>query len=482
MENKNISFNNKVVILNQAIKDNDVEKIERIRKEFADKKAIYDKATFDQLKEAKNRLITDLYTNNFNGEEERNIINVKIDSIERAIKEKKAFEKNAELVDEIIAGNYENLVQKSVKRTFIKRRAVATIAAVTTVAIMALGIKGCVDKNKNNTDYTATDATTIVLDNGDETMNIVEETDFEETDAIEPIGTVDPFEFDPLIGSGTNTNGNNTTTGYTNSNNNGGNSSSTSTTTGPTTQTSETSPAFTIPNTTTTVSITYDPDGNPLPITWPTEVTPIPNPTIPDTTPTGTDPLPVEPTVIVLPTPTDVPAPTSTPAPTPVIPTGTIPGETPDVTPTPIPVPTDVPRPATPTPIPEPDPTSSTLPPIPTGDVEGEEDIEFGKNSRLVSIYNKVVNKIKNIFNSNTNQPSYTEETNTIPDPINHVETRNIPGETYVETNYYTDPGYTEEINTIPDSINHVETRDIPGETYVETSFYTSGKTRSLRR
>jgi len=419
--NKEGSFNSRIVALNKAYQSGDTNTVRFLIDSIKAKRDYYNSVTVESLSEQVESIEQKLYSSNSIQGKERDEINNKIISLREQIVEKKEFVKNKELIDEICNENLYNLLPKKVKRVKRNRIIKGAVATATVVAIFALGFKGC-HNNKKSSNTTPTATTIVILDNGDEVMNSFEEMDFDETATIEPIGTVDPYEIDPLIGTNininTNTNSNNSR------NNNEVSSTNTVETTNTTTQTSETSPAFTIPNTTTTVNITYDPNGDPLPITWPTEVTPIPNPTIPDTTPTGTDPLPVEPTVIVLPTPTPVPTstpiptsePTPTAAPTPAIPTGAIDGETPDVTPTPIPLPTDVPRPATPTPIPEPDPTTSTLPPIPTGDVEGEEDIEFNNNRVL--------------FN-------YTEEINSL-EPINHIERRNIPGVTYIETDFYT--------------------------------------------
>lgn len=448
---ENASFNSRLIELQNAYIKGDTKTVRFLIDGFKAKRDYYNTVTVESLRNQ-----VESYHNSINSDttpEQRAAINSEIIELRNQIVEKKAFTKNAKLVDDICNEQLATLPEE-VSRVKTKRVLKGAVATATVIAIIALGAKGC-SESKKNSSTTETTNTTIVMENGEETISASEEYENEETYGIEPIGTVDPYEFDPLIGTGT-TNNNNSNG---NSNNNGGgNSSSTSATTGSTTttQTSETSPTFIIPDTSTTVSITYDPDGNPLPITWPTTETTIPNPVIPDTTPTGTDPLPVEPTVIVLPTPTNTPAPTSTPqptptnAPTPAIPTGTIPGETPDVTPTPIPVPTNVPVPATPTPIPEPEPTSGILPPIPTGDVDGEEDIEYNKN-----------------FTGN--KPTYTEEIRNIPDPINYVEIRNIPGGTIIEHTYFDEIGLTEEI------------RDIPGETTMEQDYFT-GKTRRLGR
>ena len=464
--NKEGNLNSRIVTLNKAYQSGDTKTVRLIIDSIKAKKDYYDTVSVESLREQVENYEDRLYGSNAAVGVEREAINAEIIALREQIVEKRDFIKNKELIDEICSENLSNLLPEESNRIKRNRVIKGAVATATVIAIIALGAKGCSNSKKNESESTtATTIVNVITENGDETISASEEYENEETNGIEPIGTVDPYEIDPLIGTGI-TNNNNS-----NSNNNGGgNSSSTSATTGSitTTQTSATSPTFIIPDTSTTVSITYDPDGNPLPITWPTTETTIPNPVIPDTTPTGTDPLPIEPTVIVLPTPTNTPAPTSTPqptptsAPTPAIPTGTIPGETPDVTPTPIPVPTNVPVPATPTPIPEPEPTSGILPPIPTGDVDGEEDIEYNKN-----------------FTGN--KPAYVEEIRNIPDPINYVETRNIPGVTTIEHTYFNEAGYTEEIRNIPDPINHVETRDIPGETYIEHDYFT-GKARSLRK
>lgn len=446
------NFNSRIIALRNAYAIRDTKTVRLLIDQFKEKRDYYSNITVDELKANLDAVQEKRFTTENLTEEDKEQLKEDMLDLKQKLVEKKAFVKNADVVDEICNEQLDNLVEEKANRT-IRNRRIATVAAIAGgVILLALGAKGCKDsKNNKVSDTTPTTIVTIEEANND----ILEETtstyEFEETEPIETEG----YNIDPLIGETTRRNS------FSSSSNNGGSNSAGSTnstgTSSVTNTTNGTTPSVVIPGVgDSEVVISTNPDGHIESITWPTTETTIPNPVIPDTTPTGTDPLPIEPTVIVLPTPTNTPAPTSTPeptptaAPTPAIPTGTIPGETPDVTPTPIPLPTDAPRPATPTPIPEPDPTTSTLPPIPTGDVEGEEDIEYNKT-----------------FTGNT--PTYIEEIRNIPDPINYVETRNIPGVITIEHTYLEEPGLTEEI------------RNIPEETVTEHDYF-AGKARRLKR
>lgn len=365
-ENKYVKFDDLVIRLKTALDNNNQEEVESIRSYFIEHKAYYEGISFEQLKE-NIRLKRDA-REKLTNEEDIKTVNDQIAVFENTIEGKKHFEKNSKLVEEICNGNYENVEQKT-KRIFVKRRLIMGAIVAGLAAAVVLGVKSCNDKDDNNVEETSSATTTT-----EETLDSTETVE-EETDPVEIIDMTDPvYVIDPVTGEPTYVNG------YTGTNN--GTTGTTNSTTGTTTIVTGTPTPFAIPGVDpdVTVVITYNPDGSIDEITWPTTET-TNNIVVPTPVPNGTDPLPVEPTNVVLPDPTDTDRPpvitvTPTPAPvvTPAVPTGDVPGEQPTTYPTesnPA-VPTNAPEPAAPTAAPTEPTAAPTLPDIPTWDLDDD--------------------------------------------------------------------------------------------------------------
>ena len=392
MENlrENASFNSRVIELRNAHLVGDTKTVRFLIDNFKAKKEYYDTVTVESLRSQLENIEERIFgANNFT-QEERAEYNREIAELRQEIVEKKEFVKNEELVNEICAENFNNLVQEKSNR-IIRNRRITTVAAVAAgVIIIALAAKGCSNKNSKTNTSDTIETINIMTSNGDE---VTTDSTFEETAPIDYFDIAESgYSIDPVIGEPTTTNNYGSNNG-TLSGTNGG------TTTGPTmvNGTPSATPTPYIPNIPgvnnyTDVVITYNPDGHIEEITWPTSettrVVPLPN-----TDPTGNDPLPVEPSHVVNPdtTPDRDPVITITPAPVPVItpavPTGDVPGEQPTVYPTEPsqPVPTDASEPSAPTAAPT-DPTSApTLPDIPTWDLPDEEVTEYDLDGHVVS-------------------------------------------------------------------------------------------------
>ena len=385
------SFDSRVVALNEAYKNGDSRTVRFLIDNFKAKRAYYSSITVEDLTKKLEQIEEALYSSNLS-DEQRAQYNNELAELRQTIVEKKAFIKNAELVDDICNEKLNGSLQEESSR--IKRnRVFKVLGAVLLTGALAVGIAKCHNSKKDNSDNTnATTIQTIVLENGDETISTGDEFEdyyYEETNPIEYIE--DGYVIDPVIGTGNYTNNGGSYTGTNGTTN--GNTSSTGTVT-PTPGSVPNIPGVNPTN----VIINYDPSGQIQSITWPD---PEPTGTVPsyDPTPTGTDRLPVEPSIIVDPIPTDTtpseivitPTPNPNPEPTPVVPGGEVPEASESVAPTApsVPVPTNVPEPTAPT-----APTDPTIPLptpiIPIWDFEGQ-NVTTYDDGKTASRNNKVV-------------------------------------------------------------------------------------------
>ena len=322
------SFDSRVVALNEAYKKGDSRTVRFLIDNFKAKRAYYSSITVEDLQKKLEQIEEALYSSNLS-DEQRAYYNNEL--------EKKAFIKNAELVDDICNEKLNGSLQEESSR--IKRnRVFKVLGAVVLTGALAVGIAKCHNSKKDNTDNTnATTIQTIMLENGDETISTGDEFEeyyYEETNPIEYIE--DGYVIDPVIGTGNYTNNGGSYTGA------NGTTNGTTSSTGTVTPTPGSVPNIPGVNPT-NVIVNYDPSGRIQSITWPD---PEPTGTVPsyDSTPTGTDRLPIEPEI---PT-TEVPVPAPTVAPE--GPSPEVPGASETVHPTEpqIPVPTSASEPSAP--------------------------------------------------------------------------------------------------------------------------------------
>lgn len=393
------NFNSRIIALRNAYAIGDSKTVRILIDQFKEKRDYYSNITVDELKANLDAVQEKRFTTQNLTEEDKEQLKEDMLDLRQKLVEKKAFVKNADVVDEICNEQLNNLVEEKAKRT-IRNRRIATVAAIAGgVILIALGAKGCKDsKNNKVSDTTPTTIVTIEEANND----ILEETtstyEFEETEPIETEG----YNIDPLIGETTRRNG------FSSSSNNGGSTSAGSTnstgTSNVTNTTNGTTPSVVIPGGAdySEVVISTNPDGHIESITWPTAETTV-QATMPDTTPTGTDRLPVEPSHSVQPDTgiDDRPeviyiTPTPGPVVTPSVPTGDVSDQSVVTYPTETngTIPTST-TPTEPTFGPTPVPTEATLPEIPTWDLEGEEVTEYDINGNVVGKTSAKVYKLR---------------------------------------------------------------------------------------
>lgn len=396
------NFNSRIIALRNAYAIGDTKTVRILIDQFKEKRDYYSNITVDELKANLDAVQEKRFTTQNLTEEDKEQLKEDMLDLRQKLVEKKAFVKNADVVDEICNEQLNNLVEEKAKRT-IRNRRIATVAAITGgVILIALGAKGCKDsKNNKVSDTTPTTITTIATIE-EANNDILEETtstyEFEETEPIE----TEEYNIDPLIGETTRRNG------FSSSSNNGGSTSAGSTnstgTSNVTNTTNGTTPSVVIPGggDYSEVVITTNPDGHIESITWqPVETTV--QAIMPDTTPTGNDGLSVEPShnnqsdngiddrpsVIYI-------TPTPAPVVTPVVPTGDVPGANETVYPTETngTIPTST-TPTEPTFGPTPVQTEATLPEIPTWDLDGEEVTEYDINGNVVGKTSARVYKLR---------------------------------------------------------------------------------------
>ena len=393
------NFNSRIIALRNAYAIGDTKTVRILIDQFKEKRDYYSNITVDELKANLDAVQEKRFTTQNLTEEDKEQLKEDMLDLRQKLVEKKAFVKNADVVDEICNEQLNNLVEEKAKRT-IRNRRIATVAAIAGgVILIALGAKGCKDsKNNKVSDTIPTTIVTIEEANND----ILEETtstyEFEETEPIETEG----YNIDPLIGETTRRNG------FSSSSNNGGSTSAGSTnstgTSNVTNTTNGTTPSVVIPGGAdySEVVISTNPDGHIESITWPTAETTV-QATMPNTTPTGTDRLPVEPSHSVQPDTgiDDRPeviyiTPTPAPVVTPSVPTGDVSDQSVVTYPTETngTIPTST-TPTEPTFGPTPVPTEATLPEIPTWDLEGEEVTEYDINGNVVGKTSAKVYKLR---------------------------------------------------------------------------------------
>ena len=384
------SFDSRVVALNEAYKNGDSRTVRFLIDNFKAKRAYYSSITVEDLQKKLEEIEEALYSSNLT-DEQKAYYNNELAELRQTIVEKKAFIKNAELVDDICNEKLNGSLQEESSR--IKRKRVfKVLGAVVLTGALAVGIAKCHNSKKDNTDNTnATTIQTIVLENGDETISTGDEFEeyyYEETNPIEYIE--DGYVIDPVIGTGNYTNNGGSYTGANGTTN--GTINGTTSSTGTVTPTPGSVPNIPGVNPT-NVIVNYDPSGRIQSITWPD---PEPTGTVPsyDSTPTGTDRLPIEPSIIVDPIPTDttpseiVITPTPAPVITPVVPGGEVPGASETVRPTEpsTTVPTDASEPAAPTAAPTDPTTPIPTPEIPIWDLDGQDVITYGDDKTVSAL------------------------------------------------------------------------------------------------
>ena len=377
------SFNSRLLELRNAYLKGDTKTVRYLLDSIKSKKEYYDTVTVESLNAQVEQTIEKMSSTKGLTASEREYYNNEIANLREEIIEKKEFVKNEKLINQICAENLHDELETKTNRIKRNRTLVSVAAVVGGVILIALAAKGCSKDKTNKTDNTIP-TTTITY--SDETISTSDYSN-EETAPIDYFDLDSEYSIDPVIGEPTQG-------GY------GSYGSSTGTTggttTGPTSVNGNPSatPTPYMPNIPgvsnySDVNITYNSDGHIEEIRWtdPTQDVPMPN-----TDPTGNDPLPVEPSHVVNPDTTPDTPPTSpttapTSGPTPAVPTGNVPGEQPTVYPTEpsVPVPTDASEPSAPTAAPT-DPTSApTLPDIPTWDLDSDEVIEYDMNGHVVS-------------------------------------------------------------------------------------------------
>ena len=331
------SYNSMILELNDLLKNRyaNAGLIDKLTAKLAEKKAYLDSFTVQEVKEALNS---------------DNLTKEDYAAIRNNLTEKKVCMKHEKTIEAIIDGDYGKVYDESER--IKKRRSLVTVGLVAGAVILTiLAAKGC-NKNKDNKTVGTTSNTTVTSSVSEDGTVI---TSSEETTGTESVtwttadntnGTVLTSQTDP-----------NETT----------NSNTQSTTQGTTQGTQGTTQG--------TTQSTAPSDNHPTGTT-------------PYIEPTGTDPLPVEPTTIVntstptaAPTATPTPVPTTTPIPTPnptnVVGTDettySIPAETSSVyVPTQSTTTTTTTAPTTTTTTQA--PTSNNLPPVPNYDLPGQDE------------------------------------------------------------------------------------------------------------
>ena len=344
------SYNSMILELNDLLKNRyaNAGLIDKLTAKLAEKKAYLDSFTVQEVKEALNS---------------DNLTKEDYAAIRNNLTEKKVCMKHEKTIEAIINGDYGKVYDESER--IKKRRSLVTVGLVAGAVILTiLAAKGC-NKNKDNKTVGTTSNTTVTSSVSEDGTVI---TSSEETTGTESVtwttadntnGTVLTSQTDP--NETTNNNTQSTTQGTTQ-----GTQGTTQGTQGTTQGTQGTTQG--------TTQSTAPSDNHPTGTT-------------PYIEPTGTDPLPVEPTTIVntstptaAPTATPTPVPTSTPIPTPnptnVVGTDettySIPAETSSVyVPTQSTTTTTTTAPTTTTTTQA--PTSNNLPPVPNYDLPGQD-------------------------------------------------------------------------------------------------------------
>ena len=147
----NGSFNNRLIALYEAYREFDSATVRFLIDRFIEKKNQYSAVTLGSL----NRQIENyeyLLDNKYVSDNERDSINDKIQELRFKIAEKKCFDKNSELVEQICNENLYDLLPIKVKKIKKNRvlKPIYGLAAAGIILGSMFGIKGCVDSNKSN--------------------------------------------------------------------------------------------------------------------------------------------------------------------------------------------------------------------------------------------------------------------------------------------------------------------------------------------